>query len=171
MQVDLSNFDPEALEGIGVISDQIAIADILVGSKADLATGAAGTGAAAAAQGSEALAANGGADDASSSGGEGGGEPVAAARFRRWAAGLYPPKSEVAVISGGGLDVALLDRPRAGGFATLTASWRGGGGGRGRRQGGPGGGGSSGAVEAGLGALQLKEGAGSEQQQQPPQPQ
>jgi G3E family GTPase len=111
MQVDLSTFDPEALESLGVMSDQIAIADILVGSKADLVplSNAAAAAADSALRTAAAAAAKG---------------PSRIARFEEWAASLYPPKSDVLTITNGQLDTALLDRPRSNAFAALTAGWR-----------------------------------------------
>jgi len=138
-----------------VVSDQIAIADILVGSKADLVPGstealaaaaaAAGGAAAAAAAaaaasvaaGAEAAGASGGATGAegSASAAEGSPPPLKISSFLQWATRLYPPKAEVLTIAGGQLDPALLDRPRSSAFATLTAGWRQPGG-SGRRRGG-----------------------------------
>ncbi|GBF90583.1 hypothetical protein Rsub_03155 [Raphidocelis subcapitata] len=155
--VDLSRFDPEALQGMGVAADQIAIADVLVGSKADLlrcdaaahvepeaaAAEAAGedaevgASAAAAAEASHLLPASGSETDGRGGGGSGGsgqsgsggsgsgtGSGSRAADFHRWARGLYPPKAEVRIMSGGELDPALLDLPRSSAFASLTAAWR-----------------------------------------------
>jgi hypothetical protein len=187
-QVDLSTFDPNALEGLGVLSDQVALADVLVGSKADLVPGGAGGGgsgaeggggrgsggpgalavdaAAAALAGlaapsvDEGAAGAAGGDAGDSGGVSGSGDPSSSgaspvARFERWARGLYPPKADVQVISGGRLDCALLDRPRSNAYASLVAGWRapgGSGGARGRRRpaGDAGAGSSSGALGGGV---------------------
>lgn len=140
LQVDLSSFDPAVLEGVGVIQDQIAIADILVGSKADLLPGfptgsdgvcdAAAAGAAAAA-----ASASPAAGPAAAAGGPtsacGEGEAVAGTSgigavggFTQWAEALYPRKAQVLVVSSGRLDPSVLDRPRSSAYATLTAAWR-----------------------------------------------
>ncbi|KAI8466289.1 MAG: CobW/HypB/UreG, nucleotide-binding domain-containing protein [Monoraphidium minutum] len=89
--VDLTSFDPDVLEGVGVISDQIAIADVLL---------------------------------------------------------------DVLVICNGELDPSLLDRPRSGAFAALTAAWRKPAGGRGRRRGGGAGAAAAAAAGGGVAAAE-----------------